>query len=430
MSPRVFRNIAACLAIAGTLAFGQSKGTSGPPAGSTGTAGNTGTGIGSTTRGNTTPNLPGNTNPNSPTITTPIFLSGRVAIDDGSSLPEPVAIVRVCNGSPHTEGYTDPSGNFGIQFGNETGVLQDASETGGSGIPGLAPGGMGGGPSGPMGNGQQTMGGMGSSQSASMAMERRLNNCELQARLAGYRSQSVMLAGRQPLDNPDVGTLLLHRITKTEEGNTVSAKSLAAPKDARKAFEKGMEMARKNKVDDAFRDFQKAVMLYPEFAIAWCELGKIEAARGQLDIARGSFNEAVKADQKYVDPYLQLSLLALHEKNWPQLAEFTGKALELDDFDYPQEYLFDAVAHYNMQEFEKAEKSVARAATLDTRHDYPQIAYLKGLVQVQHKEYAAAAESLRTYLKMAPNAEDAGRVRQQLAQIEKYTSQSAAAKQQ
>ena len=435
MSPREFGSAVLAVALAASLAFGQSKGTSGPPAGSTGSGASTGTGLGSTnTRGTTTPStLPGNTTPNSPTVTTPIFLSGRVVIDDGSPLPEPAAIVRVCNGSPHTEGYTDPSGSFGIQFGNETGVLQDASETAGygNGMPGAGPGVMAGGAPAPGNTGQSGMGGgMQNSGTSNMAMTQRLNNCELQARLSGYRSQSVMLAGRQPLDNPDIGTILLHRIAKGEEGNTVSAKSLAAPKDARKAFEKGLESAKKSKVDDAFRDFQKAVMLYPEYATAWCELGKIEAARGQLDIARGSFNEAVKSDPKYVDPYLELSLMALHDKNWPQLAELTGKALELDSFDYPQEFLFDAVAHYNMHEFDKAQKSVARAETLDSRHEFPQIAYLKGLVQLQHKEYAAAAESLRIYLKLAPNAEDAAKVREQLTQIEKYTSQTAAAKQQ
>jgi tetratricopeptide (TPR) repeat protein len=235
-----------------------------------------------------------------------------------------------------------------------------------------------------------------------------------------------MLVGRQPLDDPNVGTILLHRLNKGEEGNsTVSATSLAAPKDARKAFEKGIELTRKNKVDDAFHEFQKAVMLYPSYATAWCELGRIEAAHGQFDIARGSFQQAVKADPKFVEPYLELSRIALNAKNWPELAELTGKAIALDSFDYPQEFLFDAVAHYNMHDYETAEKSILKAETLDTRRQFPQISYLKGLVQLQHKEYSAAAENLRTYLKLAPNAEDAPKVRQQLTELDKYLSQSA-----
>lgn len=422
MRPRYVRIITIALMAPSLLglAFGQSKGSTPPATGSTGSSGTTSGGA--TGIGRTTTNLPGTTSPNStsPTITRPIFLTGRVAIDDGSALPEPAAILRVCNGSPHTEGYTDSSGTFGIQFGNEQGVLQDASETGGRGIYGPGTAGSGSGTGTGLGGGSTGIAGN------SAATTRMLDNCELQAKLTGFRSQSVILTGRQPLDNPDLGTILLHRTNKSEEGSTVSARSLAAPKDARKAFEKGLELVKKNKMSDAFHEFQKAVMLYPAYSTAWCELGKIEIAQGQMDIARGSFQEAVKADPKYVDPYLELSRLALNAKNWPELAEFTGKALELDSFDYPQEFLFDAVAHYNMHDYDAAEKSILRADTLDSRHQFPQISYLKGLVLLQHKDYTNAAMNLRTYLQLAPNADDAAKVREQLAQIEKYLSQTAA----
>jgi tetratricopeptide (TPR) repeat protein len=421
MAPRHLRFfiIGAFVLLLSASSFGQSKGSAPPPSGGTGGAGGSTGSVGNTGNlGRTTPNLPGNTTtttPTTPTIPRPIFINGRVAIDDGSPLPEPAAILRVCNGNPHTEGYTDSSGNFGIELGNERGVIQDASETGAGLRQGLPTSGMPAGTTATSGTGLSNPYG-----------SRRYMNCEIQARLAGFRSQSVMLVDRQPLDDPNIGTILLHRTNKTEEGNTVSAKSLAAPKDARRAFEKGLEQVKKNKIDDAFHEFQRAVMLYPSYATAWCELGKIEAAHGQTDIARGSFNEAVKADPKYVDPYLQLSRLALNAKNWPELAEYTGKALALNSFDYPQEFLFDAVAHYNMHDFEGADKSIQRAEVLDTRHEFPQISYLKGLVQIQHKEYAAAAENLRTYLKVAPNAEDAPKVREQLTQLDKYLSQSAA----
>src|SRR5262249_19613677 len=37
----------------------------------------------------------------------PIFLSGKVMLDDGTPPPEPVTIERVCNGNPRAEAYTD-----------------------------------------------------------------------------------------------------------------------------------------------------------------------------------------------------------------------------------------------------------------------------------------------------------------------------------
>ena len=62
-------------------------------------------------------------------------------------------------------------------------------------------------------------------------------DCDLRARLAGFRSQSVSLANRRPMDPPDIGTILLHRLSPTEGTTLISAVSLAAPKDAKKAYQ-------------------------------------------------------------------------------------------------------------------------------------------------------------------------------------------------
>jgi hypothetical protein len=48
-------------------------------------------------------------------------------------------------------------------------------------------------------------------------------NCDIRARLGGYRSQSISLVGRRPMDNPDIGVILLHK-DSGEGGTTVSAR--------------------------------------------------------------------------------------------------------------------------------------------------------------------------------------------------------------
>ena len=39
-----------------------------------------------------------------------------------------MVIETVCNGSAHSEGYTDAKGYFSIELGARNGVIQDASE--------------------------------------------------------------------------------------------------------------------------------------------------------------------------------------------------------------------------------------------------------------------------------------------------------------
>lgn len=252
----------------------------------------------------------------------------------------------------------------------------------------------------------------------------RYMNCDLRARLSGYRSQSVSLAMRRPMDDPNIGVILVHRQSTGEEGTTVSAISLAAPKDARKAFDKARDSFKKNKVDDAAKNYQKAVDLYPKYATAWYELGRIHAAQGRPDDARKAFESARESDPKYVEPYIQIALLASKNMQWREVADLTDRAIKLDAFDYPQAFFFNAVANYNLKNVDAAEKSAREAERLDTRHQFPQASHLLGVILAQRQDYTGAAEHMRSYLKLAPNAADADNVRKQLDQVEKMTAQA------
>src|ERR1019366_6584888 len=191
--------------------LGQGRGgTTAPP--SAGTGGTTGSPGGAPTTGRPTTPSP-TTSPTSPTTTPspanipqPIFVRGRVVMEDGTEAPSSVVIETVCNGSPHAEGYTDAKGYFAIELGARNGVIQDASEFGSRGNRNTT------GMTGTSG----TSGSLGSS-------ERKYMGCDLQAKLGGYRSQTVPLTGRRPMDDPNVGTILLHRNGPAEEGKTISA---------------------------------------------------------------------------------------------------------------------------------------------------------------------------------------------------------------
>jgi Tetratricopeptide repeat len=405
-------------------AIGQGRGapTAPPPSPGGTTTGGTGTGSTGATTGRTptpttTTNPTNPTNPPAASVPQPIFVSGRVMLEDGTAPGDPVTIETVCNGSPHAEGYTDVKGYFAIELGARHGVMQDASEFNSFGG-GMNASGMTGtsGSSGPMG-GSQTP-------------ERKYMGCDLQAKLSGYRSQTVALAGRRSMDDPNVGTILLHRNGPAEEGKTISTVSLAAPKDAKKAYEKGLDGIKKKKFDDAQKSFEKAVEVYPKYATAWYELGLLQAGQGKMDMARKYFDTALECDPKFVKPYLQISILELQSQRWRPLAEVTEKVVKLDPFDYPQAFFFNSVANYNLQNFEAAEKSALVAERLDTRHAMPKVSHILGMLLAMRKDYVGAAERFKAYLQFAPTADDAAKVRSQLAEVEKITAASAAPKEQ
>ena len=326
MSPRIVVRvitISGAFFLLSQAGFAQSTGSA-PSRPTTGTGGTppANTGTLNVPTNSTTTNTPATNGAKLPPgYTPPIYLTGRVMLENGSPPPEPTTIERVCNGQSRAEGYSDSHGNFGIQLGNEASVFQDASEEPTrSAFPGMAPA------SGA--NSSSSSGTPGSSTGTSVPYSK-YQNCEIRAKLAGYRSQSINLANRRSLDDPNIGTILLHKDGE-EAGTIVSANTLAAPKDSRKAYERGMQAVKKNKSDDAAKEFQKAVELYPNHAEAWFELGRIQAGRGETDTARQSFSASIKADPKFINPYVQLSILSLDAKKWQELGELTDRAMRLD----------------------------------------------------------------------------------------------------
>jgi tetratricopeptide (TPR) repeat protein len=268
------------------------------------------------------------------------------------------------------------------------------------------------------------MSGAGSSMGGSpgLGSSARLMDCELRARLPGYRSQSVSLANRRPMDPPDVGIILLHRMGESE-GSTISASSLNAPKDAKKAYEKGMDSLKKRKSDDAVKSFEKAVDVYPKYATAWNELGRLQMAKGDPETARKSFESAVAADPKFVPPYLEMAMIEWKGEKWDQVADLTGKVIKLDSFDYPQAHFLNALSNYYLKNMDVAEKSARETLRLDTRKQYPTTMRLLGVILATKQDYTGAAEQFKAYLAAAPEAQDAATVRSQLSQVEKLLAE-------
>jgi len=376
---------------------------SGPPGG-----GGTGGGIPRTGLGTTGP-TPGLSNTS---INQGIYLSGKVVMEDGTPPPEPVTIERVCDTSARAQAYTDQKGRFSFQIGQTAGVLQDASED--ATVPGTQTrpvSSIAAGPNSP----------------PSSLSDSRLATCELRALLAGYRSDTVNINGRHLMDDPDVGTIVLHRLANVA-GTVISMTSLAAPNDARRAYEKGLIALQKHKLPEAGKDFQRAVDIYPKYAVAWYELGRIQEQDQNIAEARTCYEKALAADARFMSPYVQLAEMAAKDRNWTELADTTDRLLKLDPVDYPVAYLDNAVANLNLGRLSEAEKSARAGVKLDTSDRYPKLAQVLARILERKGDYAGAAENIRRYLELAPDAEEAAKMKIRLAELERLAGENQQAK--
>ncbi len=127
----------------------------------------------------------------------------------------------------------------------------------------------------------------------------------------------------------------------------------------------------------------------------------------------------MESDPNLVAPYMELGLLAAKDANWQESARYLDRAVELDPAYFPQAWYADAVANYNLQKYDAAERAARVAVRLDPRHANPRSAYLLGLVLAEKHDYAGAAAELRTYMTLAPNAPDLSQAKEQLGRFEK-----------
>jgi hypothetical protein len=331
----------------------------------------------------------------------PVFVSGKVLLQGGGALPEPVPIERVCNSVSRREGYTDTKGQFEFQLGLNT-TFQDASESDSRITPASTP----------------RPGGSASRRPLD------LTGCELRAVLAGYQSSVVILrlTGGDTWQY-EVGTIFLKRLGNAP-GTTISVTSMAAPKDAMRAYEKAQK-AKAEKPEEAEKYLTKAVEIYPQFAAAWTLLGDIHRQRNEFDAARTDYARAAAADPQFVNPTYGLTVIAMQEKKWDEAVRLSDQVLKLNAGAFPLAYFFSAAANYNLQKFEAAEDSARKFKALDAQHAHPDVCLLLSYVLSRKQDYAGAAHEIRDYLAAAPNSPDAEQLK---ADAKRYEDLSVSAK--
>jgi tetratricopeptide (TPR) repeat protein len=336
-----------------------------------------------------------------------LFLIGQIATDDGSPIPHDVLVERVCNGKVRQQVHVSPRGDFSMQMGSMADSFLDAS--GDSQTDRASPYGV---------TGTPSQYGMPGTVSQMGIPRRELTNCDLRATVSGFRSSVVSLVQFPPTSSSiNVGAIVVQRGAKIE-GMTVSATTYAAPKNARKAYEKGLEAEGNGKFADARGYFEKAIEAYPRHANAWFHLGTLLQKENQKDAARTAYTQATTADSRFLPPYLSLASMAGEAENWTEVLSLTGHILDCDPLNYPDAYFYNSVANYRLKKFDDAEKSGLKAERLDRRNRFPQLHLLLAEIFAQKNNYATAISEMQTYLRLAPNAKNADQVRERITRFE------------
>jgi len=336
-----------------------------------------------------------------------MFLRGRIATPDGARVPHDLLVERVCNNRVRQQVYASLHGDFSMQLGSRTDNFPEGSAEASS------PNGV-------------------ANRNSDMGISRReLTTCDLRVSAPGFQSRVISLMGVDSFGGSiDVGAVVVQRAGKVE-GATLSAK---APKDATKAYDKGLQAEKNGKLADADKYFETAVELSPSSANAWFQYGTVLQKENQQDAARKAYTQATTIDTRFLPPYMSLASMAYQDGKWTEVLDLTGHILDfdplnrvavnnyildLDPSNYADAYFYNAMANYKLNKIEDAEKSALKAEHQDLVTHFPQVHLLLAEISARKGNYAVAIGQMQTYLALAPHAKDADRVREQLAKLEK-----------
>ncbi len=197
---------------------------------------------------------------------------------------------------------------------------------------------------------------------------------------------------------------------------TVSAARLKIPSAAQKEYEHGVAAMEKKDFLKARQHFEKAVLLYPDYDLAYNSLGILAIERNDTEAARKAFATAIKINDHYAQAHRNLARILISERKFPEVEDLLGKSLSIEPMNA---WALTQIAYAELQDkkFAEAVENARRAHTLP--HEGLAEAHMIAAAALEslHQELAAAAE-YQLYLKEAPTGAYAQQAREALTRLQ------------
>jgi Tfp pilus assembly protein PilF len=195
----------------------------------------------------------------------------------------------------------------------------------------------------------------------------------------------------------------------TPANPVVSAINLKAPAKAVKAFEKGVENLDKHQPDKAKEEFQKAIVVYPEYSEAYYRLGLSEIELGDTAAATKDLQKAIDlAKGRHSEAQFAMGALLCQEARFAEALRSIEQGEAVDSISY-QGPLFKGQALFGLGRLDEAEAQETEA--LRRRPAIPLAYLIRANVHIRKHQLTELVEDLDHFLKLQPNGETSARAR-------------------
>lgn len=201
-------------------------------------------------------------------------------------------------------------------------------------------------------------------------------------------------------------------LTKTGVINTESS---AVPKRALERYNKALKLAGAKDHKRAIEQLRLAVVEYPQFVDAYNEIGVQYMRLNELEKADEALQAALKIKPKAFEPLLNQGITLFRLTRYSEAEQSLRKAISLKEK--------STVAHYylgrcltSLERYDEAEKELNSAITVGGGEMIEAHRMLASLF-IAKGDDRRAADELEIYLRLAPEAPDAAKLRQIIRQL-------------
>lgn len=233
-----------------------------------------------------------------------------------------------------------------------------------------------------------------------------------------YEPFSQNLTVIQPRGTPPQTFFVSIRLSTKGRPDTrtgvLNAELANVPPRARAAYDKARELAQAGNNKAAIEQLNLAISEYPNFMLAFNELGAQYLQLGKLDKAEQALAEALKLAPDSATPLLTHGILLTVQGKFNLAVTELQRALKQRE-QSANGHLYLGQALANLGRFSDAELHLTRAIALGG-DDMKDAHRFLGAIYLQRGEREKGVAEFETYLKLAPKASDAEKVREIIRQ--------------
>jgi Tfp pilus assembly protein PilF len=176
-----------------------------------------------------------------------------------------------------------------------------------------------------------------------------------------------------------------------------------------------MELLKKNKHEEGMKKLAEATQTYPHYAEAWQWMA-VASLPDDTVAAKTYFEKALEADENYLPTYPHYARMLIVDKDFPRAEKLLMHSTGLDPKATEDLFLLSYVQLMQNRPAE-SERTAARVHGLP-HEKFALVHVVAGEAYARTGDNAKAKEEFETYLKEAPNGNQADQARKAIAALE------------